>query len=109
MRDFYAVLRFFHGGHRDGDYSYTAIHWVSFAAVAAVAVALALVAGSKRISGRAKDATIISVAAFQLVFEVGWRILYLFKGNSFCLYGPFIPATWRIFFCRSLCSSKTSV
>ena len=82
---------FFMADTATGYYSYTAIHWVSFAAVAAVAVALALVAGSKRISCRAKDATIISVAAFQLVFEVGWRILYLFKGNKFLSLWPFYP------------------
>lgn len=74
-----------------GDYSYTAIHWVSFAVVAAVAVALAYVAASKRISGRAKDITIVSVAVFQLAFEAGWRIFYLCRGHKLLSLWPFYP------------------
>ena len=82
---------FFMADAWEGDFAYTAIHWVSFAVVAAIAVALAFIAGSKRISDRAKNNTIIAVAVFQIVFEVGWRILYLYKGNKFLSLWPFYP------------------
>lgn len=85
------IYEFFMVDTVEGDFSYSAIHWISFAAVVLITVALALVAASKKVSDRAKNITILSVAVFQLAFEVGWRILYMCKGDSFLSLWPFYP------------------
>ncbi len=75
-----------------GEYQYQAIHLYS---VAAVAASLILVAGAGlllRKDVRASRRLLVAVAAFQLVFEVLWRLIYLFvKGDPILCWWPMYP------------------
>lgn len=72
-----------------GDYDYTMIHFVSVGVILALTVILALIAGSKHISAKAKKVVLYSIATFQIVFEVVWRIVYVCRGDDFLSLWPF--------------------
>ncbi len=58
-----------------GEYQYQAIHLYSTLAVAAAVAAVAFLASRKGVN---KRRLLVAVCVFQLVFEVLWRIIYLF-------------------------------
>lgn len=61
-----------------GDYIYTGIHWWTLAALlitCAVIFGLAVALRRNKIASRR---ILVAVAVFQLVFEIGWRLIYLF-------------------------------
>ena len=60
-----------------GDYSYQAIHFIPLAIVLVLVAICAILGANKRISDKDKRKIIIGIAAFQLAFEVFWRIIYL--------------------------------
>ena len=72
-----------------GDYDYTMIHFVSVGVIFVLTVILAIIAGSKKISDRAKRIILICISVFQLTFEVVWRIVYLCRGDDFWSLWPF--------------------
>ena len=72
-----------------GDYDYTMIHFVSVGVILALTVILALIAGSKHIGAKAKKVVLYSIATFQIVFEVVWRIVYVCRGDDFLSLWPF--------------------
>lgn len=76
----------------EGEYIYTAIHWWSLAAVLAVCAVIFGIAFAKRRSKAASRRILVTVAVFQLVFEIGWRLIYLFvKGDSIRWWWPMYP------------------
>ncbi len=75
-----------------GEYMYTAMHWYTLAIVAAVFVILLLAAVLSRRNKRSCRGLIVAVCVFQLVFELGWRLIYLFvKGDSVLCWWPMYP------------------
>ncbi len=60
-----------------GDYSYQAIHFIPLAIVLVLVAICAILGANRRISDKDKRKIIIGIAAFQLAFEVFWRIIYL--------------------------------
>ncbi len=75
-----------------GEYQYQAIHWYTLAAVLTVS-ALILTCGCLcRKDPRRSRRLLMAVAVFQLVFEVGWRLIYVFvKGDSILCWWPLYP------------------
>ena len=64
-----------------GDYSYTSMHYSTVAVVAIITVIAVIwqlqLNGTKRV-----NKLITAVAWIQLVFEIGWRLIYIFFKNS---------------------------
>ena len=75
-----------------GDYMYQPIHLITVAVVAAV---FALVCGlgiAFRHDSRKLRKLLVAVSVFQLVFEIGWRLIYwLIKGDSILCWWPMYP------------------
>lgn len=75
-----------------GEYSYTAMHWYTLAAVAVSFVVLLLAAVHNRKSGKSCRGLIVAVSFFQLAFELLWRLIYLLvKGDSILCWWPIYP------------------
>lgn len=75
-----------------GEYMYQAIHLWSAAVVAAVFIMAILLGRYLRHNPRASRILLVSVALFQLFFEVFWRFVYLFvKGDSILCWWPIYP------------------
>lgn len=75
-----------------GDYMYTAIHWWTLAVVFAACALIFGIAFAKRRDKRASRAILVAVSLFQLVFEIGWRLIYLLvKGDSVLCWWPMYP------------------
>lgn len=76
----------------EGEFMYTAIHWWT---LAFVFLACALIFGfgfAKRQDKKASRAILVAVSLFQLVFEIGWRLIYLLvKGDSVLCWWPMYP------------------
>ncbi len=75
-----------------GDYMYQSIHWY---ALAAVLLSFALICGlglAFRRNSRKLRKLLVAVSVFQLLFEIGWRLIYLFiKGDSIVWWWPMYP------------------
>lgn len=75
-----------------GNYDYTAIHYWTIAAVAAMFVLFLTAAILLRKHPRQQRKILVGVALFQLAFEVAWRLIYLFvKGDSISCWWPMYP------------------
>ena len=75
-----------------GNYMYQPIHLFSVAAVAVAVAILCLLMSMLRDKPRHARTLLVSVAVFQLVFEIGWRLIYLFvKGDSILAWWPTYP------------------
>lgn len=75
-----------------GNYSYQAIHWYSFAAVAVVWCAVVGMAVKNRRAGRSNRKMLVGICVFQLAFEILWRLIYVFvRGDSFLSWWPLYP------------------
>ena len=75
-----------------GVYDFTAIHYWTVAVVAAVFLAFLALALALRGKPRAQRAVLVSVAIFHLIFEVAWRLIYLFvKGDDLSCWWPTYP------------------
>lgn len=75
-----------------GDYMYTAIHWWTLAAVALASLLILGTAFVLRRNQKACRTILVAVSVFQLVFEIGWRLIYLFvKNDSILCWWPMYP------------------
>ena len=75
-----------------GNYDYTAIHYWTIAAVAAMFVLFLTAAILLRKHPRQQRKILVGVALFQLAFEGAWRLIYLFvKGDSISCWWPMYP------------------
>ena len=76
----------------EGEYMYQAIHLYStLAVVLAVVAAVAFCLCSRKDSRKCRM-LLMGVSAFQLAFEIGWRLIYLFvKGDSILCWWPMYP------------------
>ena len=75
-----------------GNYDYTAIHYWTIAAVAAMFVLFLTAAILLRKHPRQQRKILVGVARYQLAFEVAWRLIYLFvKGDSISCWWPMYP------------------
>ena len=75
-----------------GDYMYQPIHLVSTAVVMAVFVLICGIAIAFRRDSRKIRRLLVAVAVFQLVFEIGWRLIYLLvKGDSILCWWHMYP------------------
>ena len=75
-----------------GEYMYTAIHWWTLAAVLAACALIFCFGIAKRQNSKASRAILVAVSLFQLIFEIGWRLIYLFvKGDSVLCWWPMYP------------------
>lgn len=75
-----------------GSYDFTAIHYWTVAAVAAVFLAFLALALALRGKPRAQRAVLVSVAIFHLIFEIAWRLIYLLvKGDDLSCWWPTYP------------------
>ena len=75
-----------------GEYMYRGIHIWSTVAVFAVFGVLVFLGLRYRGNPKAAKALLLSVALFQLVFEIGWRLIYFFlKGSALRDLWPMYP------------------
>ena len=75
-----------------GNYDYTAIHYWTIAAVAAMFVLFLTAAILLRKHPRQQRKILVGVALFQLAFEVAGRLIYLFvKGDHISCWWPMYP------------------
>jgi len=75
-----------------GEYMYTGMHWWTVAAVAAAMAAACILAWLWRGDEKKVRRLLVAVAAFQLGFEVLWRLIYVFvKGDSVLCWWPIYP------------------
>lgn len=65
-----------------GDYSYQSIHLWTTAIVLAITVAVALFGYKNRNNPRRTRSMLVSISIFQLTFEIGWRLIYLFVSHA---------------------------
>lgn len=59
-----------------GDYSYRPIHWYTIAAIAVITI-IAVIWQLQLNGGKKAGKLITTIAWIQLVFEIGWRLIYL--------------------------------
>ncbi len=75
-----------------GEYIYQSIHLWSVAAVAAVFILTVLLGCRLRHNPKNSRTLLVSVALFQLSFEIFWRLIYLtVKGDSILCWWPIYP------------------
>lgn len=75
-----------------GEYMYQSIHLWSVAAVAAVFILAVLLGRRLCHAPKGSRTLLVSIALFQLFFEVVWRLIYLFvKGDSILCWWPIYP------------------
>jgi len=66
-----------------GEYMYQPIHLYSTAGVLAIFLALVVIALRFRKAPDKSRKLLLGISIFQLIFEIGWRLIYLFvKGDS---------------------------
>ena len=76
----------------EGDYIYQSIHWWTLAIVAVVTARIFALGFALRKDPRARGRLLVAVAVFQLVFEVAWRLIYVFiKGDDPVWLWPMYP------------------
>ena len=61
-----------------GEYQYQGIHLISTGVVLLVLALVIFLGRSRRITDKGKRIILRAIAIFQLVFEVTWRLIYLF-------------------------------
>ena len=75
-----------------GDYAYQPIHLISLAVVIAVFLMICILGVCFRNDSRKTRNLLVAVSVFQLAFEIGWRLIYLFvKGDSILCWWPVYP------------------
>ena len=75
-----------------GQYMYEDIHLWSIAVVAAVLILTVTLGYRLRHNPKANRTFLVSIALFQLFFEVFWRLIYVFvKGDSLLCWWPMYP------------------
>lgn len=75
-----------------GEYMYQGIHLWSTAAVAAAFIVITAVGCWLRRDPKSSRRLLVAVAAFQLVFELFWRLVYVtVKGDSILCWWPIYP------------------
>lgn len=75
-----------------GEYMYQPIHLYSTAGVLAIFFALVVIALRFRRSPEKSRKLLLGISVFQLIFEIGWRLIYLFvKGDSLVNWWPMYP------------------
>ena len=75
-----------------GDYMYQPIHLYSTAGVLAIFFALVVIALRFRRAPEKSRKLLLGISIFQLIFEIGWRLIYLFvKGDSLVNWWPMYP------------------
>ena len=75
-----------------GQYMYEDIHLWSIAVVAAVLILTVSLGYRLRHNPKANRTFLVSIALFQLFFEVFWRLIYVFvKGDSLLYWWPMYP------------------
>lgn len=75
-----------------GDYSYQAMHLWTVVIVAAVTAALLVWQHFLNKQRDKKHLLVIAVSIFQIVFEIGWRVIYIvFKDAGFVALWPAYP------------------
>lgn len=75
-----------------GEYMYGTMHLVTTAIVVAATVLLGVIAFRNRSNPRRTRALVVAVSVFQLVFEIGWRLIYwLLRGDSLVNWWPMYP------------------
>lgn len=62
----------------ESDFQYQAIHIITTIVVVLVTILFAFLGANKKISDKSKKSILISISVFQLVFEVLWRLIFLF-------------------------------
>jgi len=76
----------------EGEFSYTAIHLIPTAIVFSLAVIWYLLGSSKKLGTETKRSILSATAIFFIIFELGWRILYLtVKGEELVSCWPMYP------------------
>lgn len=75
-----------------GEYMYQPIHLYSTAGVLAIFLALVVIALRFRKAPDKSRKLLLGISIFQLIFEIGWRLIYLFvKGDSLVNWWPMYP------------------
>ena len=75
-----------------GEYMYQPIHLYSTAGVLAIFLALVVIALRFRKAPDKSHKLLLGISIFQLIFEIGWRLIYLFvKGDSLVNWWPMYP------------------
>lgn len=75
-----------------GEYMYTGMHWRTLIVVAAAMTAIFILAYFWRREEKKSRRLLAAVAAFQLGFEVLWRLIYVWvKGDSVLCWWPMYP------------------
>ena len=75
-----------------GNYDFTPIHYWTIAVVAVTFLVFLTVAILLRKHPRQQRVILVGVALFQLVFEITWRLIYLFiKGDHISCWWPMYP------------------
>ena len=75
-----------------GEYMYQPIHLYSTAGVLAIFFALVVIALRFRRAPDKSRKLLLGISIFQLIFEIGWRLIYLFvKGDSLVNWWPMYP------------------
>ena len=77
------------------NHDYGIMHLIVVICVFAMLIIFFLLGKSKKISSKNKRKILIGVSIFQLVFEVSWRLIYLFvKGDSIIWWWPMYPCNF---------------
>lgn len=75
-----------------GDYQYQEMHGYTVLAVAVLVLIAVFLGSSKKLTQRQKRGWLVAIAVFQLVFEIGWRLIYFFvKGDELRCWWPSYP------------------
>lgn len=75
-----------------GEYMYQPIHLYSTAVVLAIFLALVVITLRFRKDPGKSRKLLLGISIFQLIFEIGWRLIYLFvKGDSLVNWWPMCP------------------
>lgn len=75
-----------------GEYMYHSIHLWSAAVVVSAFILTLLLGRRLRHNPKASRKLLVSIALFQLFFEIVWRLIYLFvKGDSILCWWPIYP------------------
>ena len=65
-----------------GNYAYGPMHLWTAAIVVLATLAVAFFGCANRNHPRRNRALLIAISAFQLAFEIGWRLIYIFLKNT---------------------------
>lgn len=75
-----------------GEYAFKDIYFYTVAVIIIFLIALNILALNKRISKKTKRTILVSIASFQLFFEVFWRFIYIFvKHDDLIWIYPMYP------------------